>query len=179
MLNKKNINNLILLVILGVILFTPVGTHIKNWLHPEEKINTNINLNTINLPLKGINTEDSNLKNLKGEVVFLNFFGTWCPPCVKEMPSIQKLYESKGKSVKFVLIPINDTTQKVNDFLSENKYTVPVYEANDVIDLSIKPNVFPTVLIFDKKGKLVLKEEGASDWNSQNIHALLDNLIAE
>jgi len=57
----------------------------------------------LNLQLKGVNVPDANLADFKGKVVFLNFWGTWCPPCRAEYPSIQKLYEAKKDKVQFVL----------------------------------------------------------------------------
>jgi len=181
MFSRKNSWNFIFLFILVILIFTPIRTYINQFflIAPTitaTKVENKINLNSLNLPLKGINVESKKLNELKGKVVFLNFFGTWCPPCIAEMPSIQKLYESKGKDIEFVLIPINDDIEKVKSFLKDNHYTIPVYEADDVIDSSIKPKVFPTVIIFDKNGNLVSKHESASDWNSDEVHEFIDKL---
>ena len=73
-----------------------------------------------NVELKGINVPDANLSDFKGKPIFLNFWGSWCPPCRAEFPTIQSLYESKKGKLEFVLIPMQDEEQKVRDFIKKN-----------------------------------------------------------
>ena len=80
-----------------------------------------------NVELKGINVPDANLSDFKGKPVFLNFWGSWCPPCRAEFPTIQSLYEGKKGKMEFVLIARQDEEQKVRDFIKKNGYTTPVY----------------------------------------------------
>src|SRR5690606_8047080 len=115
----------------------------------------------------------------RGKVVFLNFWGSWCPPCVAEMPSIQELYESKGNQIAFVLIAMNDKPEKFVPFLQENKYSMTVYEANSLLPKVLIPGSFPTTYIIGKDGEVVLKEISAADWNSPEVNQLIDKLLAE
>ena len=68
-----------------------------------EKLNNEVTVTDAeyNIELKGMNVPNANLKDFKGKVVFLNFWGTWCPPCRQEWPTIQKLYD--GKRIKWIL----------------------------------------------------------------------------
>ncbi len=129
----------------------------------------------MNLQLKGVNVPDANLADFKGKLVFLNFWGTWCPPCRAEYPSIQKLYDAKKDKVQFVLIAMQDQEEAVKKFLAENKYTTPVYLANSLIAEKMLPKSFPTTYIIDKNGRILMKEESASDWNSDSVHQFLDS----
>ncbi len=177
------------LVILALMFFTPLGDKFTTKMNEltlsgpsTEKPERYFNLNdeNMNIDLKGYNgTADANLKDFRGKVVFLNFWGSWCPPCVAEMPGIQKLYESKGESVAFVLITMKDKPGKFVPFLQEHNYTMPVYEANSLLPKVLIPGSFPTTYILNKKGDIVLKEVRSADWNSAEFNQLIDKLIKE
>ena len=124
-----------------------------------------------NVELKGINVPDANLSDFKGKPIFLNFWGSWCPPCRAEFPTIQSLYEGKKGKIEFVLIAMQDEEQKVRDFIKKNGYTTPVYLLKE---FSI--DVFPTTFILGKDGQILRKDEGAADWNSQAVHDFIDKL---
>lgn len=127
--------------------------------------------------MKGINVPDNNLKNLKkDQLIFLNFWGTWCPPCREEWPTIQKLYDSQKDNVGFVLIAMQDKEEDVRKFLEKNNYNVPVYIAQSPISDKLLPKVFPTTFLLNKDGRILLKEDASKDWNSKSVHDFIDNL---
>mgnify|MGYP000219774570 CR=1 FL=1 len=130
----------------------------------------------LNLPLKGINVPDANLADFQGKIVFLNFWGTWCPPCRAEFPSVQQLYNTKKDQIQFVLIAMQDQEENIRKFLVENHYTTPVYIATGPISEKMLPQVFPTTFLIGKNGRILKKEEGASDWNSASVHQFLDSI---
>ena len=77
--------------------------------------------------IQSLDGQDFKMANAKGKVVFLNFWATWCSPCVAEMTSIQRLYEKlKDKEVVFVCIS-NEETSKVSRFVRRRGYTFPIY----------------------------------------------------
>jgi thiol-disulfide isomerase/thioredoxin len=177
----------IILVLLGLFFFTPVGDWVTSQLNEKtlagpnkEKPVREFSLNDENMAisLKGYNgTPDANLKDFKGKVTVLNFWGSWCPPCVEEMPSIQKLYEARGKEINIVLITMKDKPEKFLPFLQSNHYTMPVYEANSLLPKVLIPGSFPTTYILNKEGNIIMKEIKSRDWNSPEIHKILDELV--
>lgn len=188
-IDKGIITSAIALILLGLFFFTPVGDWVKGLINEKtlagpntEKPLREFSLNDENLAisLKGYNgTADANLADFRGQVVFLNFWGSWCPPCIAEMPSIQKLHETYGDKIKIVLITMNDKPEKFVPFLEKHNYSMPVYEASSLIPKVLIPKSFPTTYIIDKKGEVVLKEIKSADWNSQEIHDLINKLAAE
>lgn len=96
------------------------------------------------------------LRDLKGKVVLVNFWATWCPPCRKEMPDLQALYD-KYKDQGFVILSISDEeAAKVQPFITEQKITYPVLldpdrKVNDLFQVEGIPKSF----VYDREGKLV------------------------
>jgi thiol-disulfide isomerase/thioredoxin len=103
-----------------------------------------------------INGESVKLSDLKGQKVLVNFWATWCPPCKKEMPELQRFYEEYGDQIQ--IIAINATAserneQAVEDFLKENGYTFPVAvdKENKVTDLYLAMTI-PTSYFIGSDG---------------------------
>ncbi|PHR70308.1 MAG: thiol-disulfide oxidoreductase [Lutibacter sp.] len=126
--------------------------------------------------LKGINTADYNFENANGKVVFVNFWATWCPPCRAEMPSIQKLYNDYKDKIEFIFIS-NEKSGTVDNFLSKNNYTLPSYNQLNASPQEFSVSSIPATYLLNKKGEIVIHSVGASDWNSDKIRKLLDELI--
>ncbi|MCW3806726.1 TlpA family protein disulfide reductase [Plebeiibacterium marinum] len=125
-----------------------------------------------------LNHETKDFADLKGKVVFLNFWATWCPPCVAEFSSINDLYKEFGGQVEFVLIS-NEEAAKLKGFLDKKGYEVPVSIMSQRVPSSLFGNTYPTSLIISKKGEVVINKVGAAKWNSDQFKALLKKLIAE
>ncbi len=114
--------------------------------------------------------KEHTLSEYKGKTIFLNFWGTWCPPCRSEMPEIQKLYEKYGNNVEdLVVLGIaapeygdEGTVEEIKDFLSENEYTFPV-----VMDETWEMfywygiSAFPTTFMIDAEGNVYGYVQGA------------------
>ena len=123
-----------------------------------------------------MNVPDAKLSDFKGQIVFLNFWGTWCAPCRQEWPSIEALYKSKNQKVKFVLIAMQDKEEAVKKFLDENKYTAPVYIAQSPLTPKLLPDVFPTTYIVGRNLQILKKEDASLDWNSADSQAFIDSV---
>lgn len=106
--------------------------------------------------LKDLNGKSWDLRSLNGKVVLVNFWATWCPPCRKELPDLEALYE-KFKDQGFLVLAISDEeTAKVESFVAAQKLTYPV-----LIDSGRKVNEqmgiegIPKTFLYNREGKLV------------------------
>jgi peroxiredoxin len=97
-----------------------------------------------------------NLKGQRGKVVVLNFWATWCPPCRKEMPDLEALYQ-RFKEQGLVILAISDEDAgKVKPFIAQQKVTYPILldpgrKVNELFQIEGIPKTF----VYDRNGKLV------------------------
>ncbi|MDB4334745.1 TlpA family protein disulfide reductase [bacterium] len=118
------------------------------------------------------------IESLKDKVLFINFWATWCPPCIAEMPSIQKLYNTYGDKVEFLMLTSEDfsVTQK---FMDKKEYSFPVSQLLSKLPAVFATRGIPATFIISKHGEVVMGKEGPANWNSDNIQNLLNKLIEE
>lgn len=128
--------------------------------------------------LQAPNGDTITLKQLHGKVLFVNFWATWCPPCVAEMPSIQQLYDRWGKDVVFLLIN-DEETEKVNSFLTDKGLSLPVYRALSPIPAMLDSESIPATFIITRQGRLALQKVGAADWNGRKVNQLIEKYVLE
>lgn len=130
---------------------------------------------------KSSNDEIMKLADQKGKVVFINFWATWCPPCIAEMPSINKLYAElrKHKEMMFVMVDVDNNRSKSQKFMDRRKFSLPVYTPTGPIPSSYMDGTLPTTLVLDKQGRVVFKHEGMGDFTNEEFKAFLVRLIAE
>lgn len=132
-----------------------------------------------------IQFEDKNGKivsiaDLKGKVVFVNFWATWCPPCIAEMPSINKLRKSLNDDSKIVFLMVDMDSDRVKStkFMVKKKYDLDVYLPASQLPREYYTGLLPTTLLFDKYGRLIFKHEGGADFtNEEFIEYLRKNML--
>jgi thiol-disulfide isomerase/thioredoxin len=133
--------------------------------------------------LSGIRFKDTqgrtvDLESMKGKVVFLNFWATWCPPCLAEMPSINKLYAQfkNDPNVIFILVDADSDLGKAQQFMDKKKYGMPVYEVASDIPEQLFKGSLPTTIVFDKMGRVSFNEEGAANYAHKKFVAFMAQL---
>lgn len=123
--------------------------------------------------------ETVSINSLKGKVVFINFWATWCPPCIQEMPSINQLKQSfKGNDdIVFLLVDVDANIEKSTAFMAKNKYDLPVYIPTSNIPRDYLGDAIPTTVIIDKSGDMIARMEGGRDYTSPEMVKGLKELV--
>ena len=111
-----------------------------------------VSVSYANFQLKSDANTTLNFEATKGKVVFINFWATWCPPCIAEMSSLQALY---------------------------NDYNFAVYNTLSQVPTELSTTTIPRTFIINKRGEIVVDESGAIDWNSEKVRSQLDQLLSE
>lgn len=182
---KKHKSNLIFGIFILLLLFPQTRMPIQVFMQrmiafspstlSEEK---RVVLEDYSWSLKEVQGATVNLSASKDKVVLINLWATWCPPCVAEMPSLQKLFNDYGDRVDFYFVS-NEKEQTILKFLEKHNYSFPVYQPLAAAPLVLQSNSLPTTFLMDKKGTILIKKTGVADWNSHKIRSLLDDLLTE
>ena len=112
------------------------------------------------------------LSELKGKVVVIDFWGTWCPGCVEEMPTLQRLYEvyRANPRVAFVIVSQNDAPAKVKAFVEKNHLTMPIYYiGSNQPPKPLAPSAWPATYFVSPDGMLRGVHLGGADWSDISV----------
>jgi thiol-disulfide isomerase/thioredoxin len=119
------------------------------------------------------------LSDLKGKVVFINFWATWCPPCRAEMPSINDLHKKYGTNaeVVFITVDADNNYQKAKKFLDRKKYDFPLYTVASEVPAELFAGKLPTTVVLDKHGKVAFRHEGMADYSDKRFYDFMNGLL--
>jgi thiol-disulfide isomerase/thioredoxin len=123
--------------------------------------------------------EPATTADLKGKVVFINFWASWCPPCRAEMPSLENLYQKFKDDDRFVFLFMNEDEDKNKaiEYLEKNSFTIPLFYSSGNVPRKIFSGSLPTTLVLDKEGKIVLKHQGMAGYDTEGFIRQLKELL--
>ncbi|AXG70845.1 thiol-disulfide oxidoreductase ResA [Kordia sp. SMS9] len=185
-LTKKHWYNIIFVVVLVLIIFTPVGTFVKIKFNQAKmlffsptniEVSERVVISDFDWNLVDSNGKPVNFQEMEGNIILVNFWATWCPPCVAEMPSLNNLYVDYKDKITFVFLA-NDTMKSVEAYLEKNTYDFPVYYSKEKEPIELQSSSIPTTYLIDDQGTIVMKEVGAYNWNSTSVRNQIDELLA-
>lgn len=182
--SRSKIKNIIFFIIIGLLIIPQTRQPIQVFLHKSLALFSPSIIDAANQVviedyswrLKTTGGTPFNFESTKGKVVLVNFWATWCPPCIAEMPNMQLLYNDYKDKIEFVFVS-NEEFSVINEFISKKGYTFDVYKP-----LTQNPEIFdvtsiPRTFLIDKTGKIVIDKRGAANWNSGTVRSTIDDLL--
>jgi thiol-disulfide isomerase/thioredoxin len=132
--------------------------------------------------MQGIDRADSASTSFRGKVLIVNVWATWCPPCRKEMPSLEQLHSRLDPARAAVIgLSVENDAHQVREWLKKSKITFPNYldthapSARQILGISSYPQTF----LVAPDGKVIARIEGARDWAEPKWIALVGKVYAD
>jgi cytochrome c biogenesis protein CcmG/thiol:disulfide interchange protein DsbE len=127
--------------------------------------------------LHTLNGKDVTLSDMKGKVVLLEFWATWCPPCRASIPGIERLHEKyKNKGVVILAVSMDEGGwDSVQSFVKEHGMTYTVLEGNDDVYSKYQVRSIPLLLVIDKEGKITRRYLGFG--NEEDVESDIKTLL--
>ena len=187
LLTRKNLANALFLLICVAILIIPAvkvflirAMMYVGLMRPPTE--STVSANPISVPtqflLKSAKDSLITMDKLKGKVVIINFWATWCPPCRAEMPSLNELYQHYQNDSRIVILPVDadgDLTRS-QSFMDTYQYHLPVYKLAADLPQQLNFESIPTTIILDSKSRRAAKHSGAANYADPAFYAFIDQL---
>jgi peroxiredoxin len=131
--------------------------------------------------LPSLSGQPVTLSSLRGKVVFLNVWATWCGPCREEMPSMETLYEAFKDRQDFVILAVSQDRKgrvAVQPFVEKNHLHFDILlDPDNVVGDAYNVAGVPETFIIDRKGRIVAHHMGAFDWSQSDVRQALNELL--
>ncbi|MCL2374289.1 MAG: TlpA family protein disulfide reductase [Treponema sp.] len=119
------------------------------------------------------------LSELRGAVVLLYFWATWCPSCVAGMPSLESLHRRyQGEGLKVVAVNLQESREHIHAFMDGNGFSfASVLDSDRRVSSLYGIQAIPTSFIIDRDGYIIARLVGNADWDSPQVHAVFESLL--
>ena len=167
----------------AIIFFLVVGSVAGSFVYKEvtrvgEPGVINIGQQAPDFSIKDQSGKQIKLSDYRGKVVFLNIWGTWCLPCIQEMPEMETLYQAyKDRKFQMLAISIDNDWKEVNEFYKEKNLTLPSFlDPGRQIASLYKVYKYPETFLIDANG-YVVKHTWQEHWADPRVMTTVENLI--
>ena len=128
-----------------------------------------------NVQLYTMDGHRTTLAELEGKTVFMNFWATWCPPCIAELPNINDLHASlaDSESVAFVMLSLDEDPEKARLFMEKKGYDLPVYFPASRLPGVYNASTIPTTYVISPQGQIVMEKQGMANYNTDRFKEFL------
>lgn len=128
--------------------------------------------------------EKGNIRNtssLRGKVVFINFWASWCPPCRAEFPAIEKFYTTFKDNPAVFFLSMNEDNELAigKAYLDKEKFSMPIYVSTGNLPEAIYSGSLPTTIVLDKAGKIRYHHAGIANYASPKFIKQIEELIQQ
>ena len=121
------------------------------------------------------------LRELRGKVVFLNFWATWCAPCIEEMPAMEKLHQELEKDGLVILaVNFQESPERVKEFFTKHNLTfTALLDRDGKVSELYQAWALPVSVVINKDGKIAARAMGSKDWYSDEALQFFRKLLAQ
>ncbi|MBA3673970.1 MAG: TlpA family protein disulfide reductase [Chitinophagaceae bacterium] len=116
--------------------------------------------------LTDLQSQAISLQQYQGKTIFINFWATWCKPCIQEMPSIKEAQHILQKENIIFLMASDESTEQIKDFSNTHDFKFNYVRIENSQEMNVQ--ALPTTFIYNNNGKLVFSETGSRKWNDKN-----------
>jgi thiol-disulfide isomerase/thioredoxin len=133
--------------------------------------NSNLPIEDASYDLQYIDAEGNlhTLSEHQGKTIFLNFWATWCPPCIAEMPDINDLHGEIGNDVVFVMVSLDRDANKAWNYVARKEFKFPVYQMVGQMPAQYATGSIPTTIVISPSGKIEVRKEGMAKYNTDRF----------
>jgi len=127
--------------------------------------------------LETLGGEPASLESMRGKVIFMNLWATWCAPCIAEMPFIQKLYDDvASEDIVFVMMSLDESAREARQFIKRRGYTFPVYRPTSRLPEPYSSRTIPTTYVISADGNVATIHTGMANVDTPEFKAFLRGL---
>jgi thiol-disulfide isomerase/thioredoxin len=182
---KRNWGNILFLIALALLFIPQTRMPIQVFLQrlisfsPSEiKEDKQVVLEDYAWELSTLEGSSIQFSDSKGKVMLINFWASWCPPCIAEMPSLQNLYDIYGDRVDFYFVT-NEDPSIVKRFMNKKGYSFPVFIQTEQAPMLLRSETLPTTFLISDKGEIKIKKLGVAAWDSDSMKKIMDGLLSK
>lgn len=186
-MTKSKIYNLIFLIVIALLIIPQTRQSIQVFFNKGIALfvkpsviedSKRVTISNYNWKLRDISETDFDFNSAKGKVIVINFWATWCPPCIAEMPSMEQLYQNyKDNDDVVFLFVSNEDVSVIKQFMSKKDYGFNVYQSLTEYPKEFDVSSIPRTFIISKKSEVVIDKSGAANWNSDRVTKTIDELL--
>lgn len=141
-----------------------------------ENVTTTTTPADFNLMLMDEDGNTLSLADFKGKAIFMNMWATWCPPCIAEMPNINKLYKEMGHDVAFVMVSLDEDFETAKSFNNRKGFDLPIYTLQSRRPAMYQSTTVPTTYVISADGNLMLTHKGMANYNTSKFRSFLEGI---
>lgn|SRR5690554_411092 len=132
----------------------------------------------LNFQLLNSKGETIYMEDLKGKVIFMNIWATWCPPCIAEMPGISELSKSmENENVAFIMLSVDSSFDKAKKYNENKGYHFDVHSLQTQLPDMFSTSGIPATYVIDARGTLALTHIGIGDYDTNEFRDFLKSLM--
>jgi thiol-disulfide isomerase/thioredoxin len=155
------------LILVASLMVGYTNTELANHQKAETAVNSEL-VDSNNMPI--------NLTQFRGKIVLINNWASWCPPCVAEMPSIQKLKNTlKGEDIVFIMVSYDDQPEKAMRFIQKKNFDFEVYFPGK--KYAFHTESIPATFVLDKNGNVLAAHQGMANFDKPEVIEKFKSLL--